>query len=244
MSKTADRSEEPQYQNAELHFYSELMNRSAAAPEIDNSWLITLADVLLLLLVFFIVFSVVMKKSNNPGTIEQGELAEEVVEEEPELSGKLSPIGEIIRNQIASDIKTLDLENDIFVVATNSEIVITLKERVAFRPARTAVLEDSKPILDNIARIIMKYPNFLIEINGHTDNIPIKTNRFPSNWELSVARATSVVKYFINNHSFDPSRFAVRGNADMKPVAPNDTPENRAKNRRVEIRLTETSPQT
>ncbi len=230
-------------QESAYPFYADLLNRSASDPETDNSWLITLCDVLLLLVIFFIVFLVSAK--NTETAADKGSNTIETVElKEERLNQKLAPIGEIIRNEIASEIKILDLENDIFVVATNSEIVITLKESVAFRPARTEVLEDSKPILDNIAGIIMKYPDFIVEINGHTDNIPIKTARFPSNWELSVARATSVLKYIIKNHPVDPSRFAVKGNADQKPVAPNDTPENRAQNRRVEIRLTETSPQT
>ncbi len=237
MQKLSEETTNPQ-QNAVDPFYADLLNRSASGPETDNSWLITLSDVLLLLVIFFIVLLISAK--NTYTTADKGIDTKETIE----LNRKIAPIGEIIRNQIASEIKTLDLENDVFVVATNSEVVITLKERVAFSPAKIDVLESSKPILDNIADIIMKYPDYTVEINGHTDSIPIKTARFPSNWELSVARATSVLKYFINNHSVDPSRFAVRGNADQKPVAPNDTPENRAKNRRVEIRLTETSPKT
>jgi chemotaxis protein MotB len=114
-----------------------------------------------------------------------------------------------------------------------------MKEKVTFNPAEAEIIQSSGPILSNIAEIIKEHPSFLVEIEGHTDNIPIKTSHYPSNWELSVARATNVLKFFIDNHSIDPSRFSVKGSADQKPVASNDSPENRAKNRRVEIRLKE-----
>jgi chemotaxis protein MotB len=67
----------------------------------------------------------------------------------------------------------------------------------------------------------------------------IRTSLYPSNWELSAARAMSVLKYFMNNHGINPSRLSIKGYADQQPMAPNDTPENRAQNRRVEIRLRE-----
>ncbi|KJU82777.1 OmpA/MotB domain-containing protein, partial [Candidatus Magnetobacterium bavaricum] len=74
-----------------------------------------------------------------------------------------------------------------------------------------------------------------------TDNIPIKTALYPSNWELSAARATSVLRYFIAKHAIEPDRLYVKGNADSRPLVPNNTPEQRAQNRRVEIRLKEIS---
>jgi chemotaxis protein MotB len=102
-------------------------------------------------------------------------------------------------------------------------------------------LQASVPLIAGIAEIIRTNPSYTVEIDGHTDTVPIHTSRFPSNWELSVARATSVLKYFIDVQGMDPSRFYVKGNADQRPVAPNDTPEQRAQNRRVEIRLRNSS---
>jgi len=69
--------------------------------------------------------------------------------------------------------------------------------------------------------------------------VPIKTPRYLSNWELSVGRSTSVLKYFIDKHGIDPSRLSIKGIADQHASVPSDTPENRAQNRRVEIRLKE-----
>jgi chemotaxis protein MotB len=144
-----------------------------------------------------------------------------------------------ILDEMGSEIKKLDLENDVSVHAVDKGIIITMEEKVTFRPGESETLKSSEPILDHIAHIIQRNPSFLVEIEGHTDNVPIKTRLYPSNWELSVARAASVLKYFINHHGITPSRLSIKGNADQKPAALNDTPENRARNRRVEIRLKE-----
>ena len=76
-----------------------------------------------------------------------------------------------------------------------------------------------------------------MRVEGHTDNIPIQTARFPSNWELSVARAVNVVKYFAEVSNIDPQRLSAVGYGESRPVVANDTPANRMKNRRVEILL-------
>jgi len=131
----------------------------------------------------------------------------------------------------------LYLGDDISIHVSNKEIIITIKEKVTFSPGEADILDSFKPVLDNIAEIIHKYPYFHAEIIGHTDNVPINTFRYPSNLELSVARATSVMKYFINDHYINSSRLSIKGDADKEPIAPNDTPVNRALNRRVEIRL-------
>ena len=74
-----------------------------------------------------------------------------------------------------------------------------------------------------------------VRVEGHTDNVPINTKRFPSNWELSTSRAVNVIKYFIRQRKVKPQRLSAVGYGESKPVFSNDTPENRARNRRVEI---------
>jgi chemotaxis protein MotB len=76
-----------------------------------------------------------------------------------------------------------------------------------------------------------------VVVAGHTDDVPISTSRFRSNWELSSARAVTVVHSLLGNPSVDATRVVVEGHADSQPLAPNDTPDNRAKNRRVELIL-------
>lgn len=210
-----------------------LIEKSRSAIDMDSNWLITLSDVLSLLLIFFVMFAVVSKTGAKP-------IAEKnhnyVAANTP--TGNFSTRDEMV-GEMSSEIKKHNLGNDVSVTAVNKEIIITLRERVTFRPGEADTLESSEPMLDGIAQIIKRYPTFLVDIEGHTDNVPIKTRLYPSNWELSVARATSVLKYFINHHGIDPSRLSIKGYADQKPLAINDTSENRAQNRRVEIRLKE-----
>jgi chemotaxis protein MotB len=209
-----------------------LRNRSASQNDLDSNWLITLSDVLSLLLVFFVVFTFMAKTKATSAKEPVGKAAETAAAEAP-ISQKTMVA------EMSETIKKLEMENDVSVHAVDKEIIITLKEKVTFMPGEAEALKSSEPILDDIARIIRQHPTFQVDIEGHTDNVPIMTQRYPSNWELSVARATSVLKYFINRHGIDSSRLSIKGNAEQKPLVDNDTPDNRAKNRRVEIRLKE-----
>lgn len=104
-----------------------------------------------------------------------------------------------------------------------------------FFPGGSAKLKmSSLKTLDQVAAILKQTERRVI-IEGHTDNQPVESKEFPSNWELASQRATSVVRYLIKYHKMDPKRFAAISYADQKPVAANDTPENQAKNRRIEI---------
>ena len=89
-------------------------------------------------------------------------------------------------------------------------------------------------ILDKLAPLL-KESYRQIRIEGHTDNLPINTPEFPSNWELSTARAVNVVKYMIEKHNFSPYIMSAAGYSEYRPVAPNDSIKNRALNRRVDI---------
>ncbi len=129
------------------------------------------------------------------------------------------------------------MERDVEVSLVNKDIVITMTEGITFKPAKSEILDKSGPIMGEIAESIRKNPSYTVEIDGHTDNLPIHTSQYPSNWELSEARATSVLKCFIDRYGIDPSRFYIRGYADRRPLVSNDSPEHRAQNRRVEIRL-------
>lgn len=224
------------YEEAATVSYHRVMDGFDETMDSDNNWLISLSDLLSLLLVFFIMF-VVMTKGSGANEKTRAAKGQNHVLPVAELNQKVAVPGETIRDEIKSGMKNLDLGDDISVLATNKEIIITIKEKVTFSPGEADILGSFEPVLDTIAEIIHKYPYFHVEITGHTDNVPINTFRYPSNWELSVARAASVLKYFINNHYIDSSRLSIKGNADQKPVAPNDTPANRAQNRRVEIRL-------
>lgn len=126
--------------------------------------------------------------------------------------------------------------NDI-IAATDTErgIVLVLEEQLLFETSRAEILDGAKPFLSKVGTLLNNIPNF-VKVEGHTDNRQISTYRYPSNWELSAARASSVIRYILNtNKDMDPQRFTAVAYGDTRPVAPNDSEENWGKNRRVEI---------
>lgn len=116
----------------------------------------------------------------------------------------------------------------------NARLLEALGDRVLFNVGEAGIKEDAAPALSAIAAVIAGIPND-IAIEGHTDNVPISNSRYSSNWELSTARAASVLEFLVRDRGLSPSRFSVSGYAEFRPVAPNETPEGRARNRRVDI---------
>lgn len=215
-------------------YHHGLISKSEASVDSDSNWLITLSDVFTLLLVFMVVFLVMSK--NSTGSVESGKDIELKVTADVHNEKTIIETG--IRDEIAERVSSLDLGEEVSVLAKGREVVVIMKEKISFMPGEADVLEGSQPLLGRIAEIINRHPEFLVEISGHTDNVPIETPLYPSNWELSVARSANVLKYFINTYVIDPSRLSIKGYADQKPLTSNDTPENRARNRRVEIKFT------
>lgn len=113
-------------------------------------------------------------------------------------------------------------------------LVIHIVEAALFESGQATLKPEALTILDRIAKEIMNLPN-QVRVEGHTDDRPITTTRFPSNWELSSARATSVVRFLIEKHDLSPERLSALGFGEYRPLAPNISDENRAKNRRVDI---------
>ncbi len=113
-------------------------------------------------------------------------------------------------------------------------LVIHVLESTLFESAQATLRPEALDVLDRIGKEIRDIPN-QIRVEGHTDDRPINTARFPSNWELSSARATSVVRYFIDKYSFPPDRLSALGFGEFRPMVTNNSDANRAKNRRVDI---------
>lgn len=128
--------------------------------------------------------------------------------------------------------------SDAINVEFNAQYVqLTLKGALLFDSGKADIREDAMPVLDKVGVILEKYSGNIIEIEGHTDNVPISGGRFADNSELSCARALSVFNYFLETTSLDPSLIKYAGRGEYVPVADNSTPEGRARNRRVEIRI-------
>ncbi|SIS89785.1 OmpA/MotB family protein [Neptunomonas antarctica] len=118
----------------------------------------------------------------------------------------------------------------------DGKLRIRVKGAVLFESGDSSFNRQMMPIMDGLLDILEKYPEYKLGIKGHTDNIPIETARFPSNWELSAIRATTVLRYLVRG-GIDPERVTATGYGDSLPIGPNDTPEQRSENRRIEFVL-------
>jgi chemotaxis protein MotB len=116
------------------------------------------------------------------------------------------------------------------------KLTVRMAEKVLFPSGSATVSKAGKDTLEKIADAFKDVKNRMIRVEGHTDNVPIKTERFPSNWELSSARAIAVVR-ILQDRGVEPTLLGAAGYASYQPVAPNDTAEGRAQNRRIEISL-------
>lgn len=127
-------------------------------------------------------------------------------------------------------------QGEVQIELIGSNIVIRFPERIVF-PSGSDELNDSfDSIINKLTKILSDVPG-LVTISGHTDNLPIDTFRFRSNWELSASRAVSVLHAILNNSDLDSNLFTVQGHADTQPIKPNTSAANRAENRRVEITI-------
>ncbi len=127
------------------------------------------------------------------------------------------------------------LDSKVMVVKTERGVVITLlTDKMLFKSGQAELLPDEMPLLQTISGILSSKLDNPVHVEGHTDDLAISTGRFPSNWELSVIRATTVLRY-LETHHVAAARLEASGYADQRPIASNDTDSGRRRNRRVEI---------
>ena len=137
-------------------------------------------------------------------------------------------------DKIKDALKELEKNRKLSFIVDENMLTIRISESVLFTPGKDEFLDEAHPVLDEVISILKGLSNS-IRIEGHTDNIPINTERFPSNWDLSSARSIAILKYFIKEHGFAPSRLSALGYGEYRPIDTNDTPSGRLKNRRVDI---------
>ncbi len=140
-----------------------------------------------------------------------------------------------IKKELGSEIE----EGKIEIEGKGSRIVIRIMERGSFPSGSAVFHEDFLDTMNKISRVLTKIDGS-ITVAGHTDNVPINTEKFRSNWELSSARAVSVTHALLINSDLDPIRFVIVGHGDTRPRVQNDTPKHKAMNRRVEIIINKT----
>ena len=139
-----------------------------------------------------------------------------------------------LKSSLQKYIEEYDYSNKIRLLENERGIIISIMDNILFQSGQADLSENSKPILTKMTQLLKTLPND-IRIEGHTDDIPIATAEFPSNWHLSIARATNTAYYLMNNLGLSQERVSVVGNSEFKPLAANDSDDSRALNRRVDI---------
>ncbi len=210
-------------------------------------WMVTYGDLMSLLLTFFVLLvsfsSIELAKFQKAMGSLKGALGVLPKEQSvlwqkepvfPQLSDFENRRVQKVISELRNVIKKKGLKDNVSLDATEDGIIIRIDSPILFDLGKAELKPASFPILDKILEMTQKWPNS-IRIEGHTDNLPIHNSKFPSNWELSTARALSVLRYFLNYGKIEPQRLAAVGYGEYHPLVPNNSIKNRAKNRRVEI---------
>ncbi|MFA7382048.1 MAG: OmpA family protein [Desulfurivibrionaceae bacterium] len=188
-------------------------------------------DVLTLMLVFFIVLYA--QQSPEAVPVVKSPTVDTTVAAPPEAgSPKISQIAE----------RHLDglLGNGFYITSSGQSLTLVLEEQLSFNSGQAMLASDAVAILDRVVGLIQEENDYDVVISGHTDNVPINNEFFRSNWHLSAARAVAVAEYFLGR-GVAPHRLTTQGFAEYRPLFSIDTPQNREKNRRVEITLSKKS---
>ncbi|MCK5687348.1 flagellar motor protein MotB [bacterium] len=231
-------------------------NSSFITYDDEATWLVTYADLMTILLVFFVLLYTLsfFEKEQYKHALETIKVQLEANEnligmmellEVPETMDTQITIEDItgmhsreksLFNKITKFAKKNSEKKNISTTILDGKIIVSVKGKAIFNSGSSSLNNTAISIFNEIIQILDDYPEYNINIKGHTDNIPISTNMFPSNWELSAVRATTVLKYLISK-GIDPKRLTATGYGKVMPLAPNTSEENRALNRRVEFVL-------
>ena len=141
-----------------------------------------------------------------------------------------------LKNSIAQALLNYKAD-ELTVYIKDGNVYVSLEEKLLFKSGSDVVNPQGKEALKTLAKVLNSTQDVTVLIEGHTDNVPIKTNVFKDNWDLSTARATSIVRILTKDDGFDAARITASGRGQFHPVKPNDTAEGRAANRRTEVIL-------
>lgn len=136
--------------------------------------------------------------------------------------------------KVNSYIRDLELEAEVSVMMQSSGVFVEIKDAILFESGSAELKPSGVELLGKLEEMLNDFENDIV-IEGHTDNVPMSSALYPSNWELSTARAVSVLRYLYEVKDVDPTRLSARGYGEYSPLVPNDSSENRARNRRVNL---------
>ena len=220
------------------------------------AWMTTFSDLMSLLLTFFILLfsmsSVSEEKFQAASQSIQTALSTggtSIIEGSGSASGTgtgesesqvedaaLPPEVQEMYEQVQEYLKENDLDSTLTITGDEKGIYVDIQESILFDSGRAVVKPEGRQTLDKLAKLLDEFDNRVI-VEGYTDNVPTGSSGFPTNWELSTERAISVLRYLTEENSLPPERFSATGFGEYNPKFPNDSAENRAHNRRVNIVL-------
>ncbi len=206
---------------------------------VEEDWLMSYADMVTLLMAFFL--SMLSVSHVDPVLFEQ--MKKGLRSDIGKDKDVKTPLGEI-KHDLDSLLEAERNRGEVSIDMGREGIVLEFSSSAVFDPGKAEIGPAARANMDKVAGAMkdIEYYKFAVDIEGHTDNIPIKTMQFPSNWELSVNRATNIVKYLIGK-GIPSERLKAAGYADTKPKAPNvdsdgrPIPGNQAKNRRIVLKI-------
>ncbi len=206
--------------------------------EDKEDWLITYADAITLLMAFFVML-LTFAEYDIPA------FEEAAAAIKSNLTGRdaTSPI-QLLKIDVQDVVYNMQADQVVKVEIDNKGVVIELSSSAFYIPGSAKIREEAHPVLEKMSQTFLapRYQNYVIEVEGHTDDDPINTAQFPSNWELSAGRAAGVVR-FLTEQGLEPFKMKATGYAETKPKAPNRDAqgnpivENKSKNRRVAVRI-------
>jgi chemotaxis protein MotB len=224
----------------------------------DERWLVSYADFITLLMVLFVI----LYSQGNINVEKYKRLADsmrtafslggaaEVVDKQINQAGGSSEDGtakpivipgipegptqtEEVAGQLTNMLSSTNLGNEVSVQTNIEGVMISLSEHLVFQASQAELPNEAKEVLNTIVEMLRPIDN-KIRLVGHTDDTPSTNPQYPTNWELSLARATSVARYLMDA-GIAPERFIISGQGEYSPIFPNDTPEHKALNARVEL---------
>ncbi len=236
-----------------------MAGRKKKAPEGDPGvpgWMVTYGDMMTLLLCFFVLLfsfstidvvkfrDVIIELqgalgvlTGGPMVLNLGDIPQKQISENPSASTQHM---EALQQSIEEKVTEEDMQGSIQTEINERGLMIRFTDTVLFDLGKAELRSEVYPILDAISEEITTISNS-IQVEGHTDPTPIHTSQFPSNWELSTARATAIIHFLLERGGIEPERLSAAGYAFYHPVVPNTSHENRAMNRRVDVIILESS---
>jgi len=220
-------------------------NQPSRSEKGHELWLLTLSDLLLLLMIFFVLlFGMTLQQQPQGSYSFWPQVAASTTPEETPVENQPAYVPDSASKEVLAaletDLRTIlgnqDGKEEVSLTRHADHLILTFPERILFDPGRAQLKPSAQRILDKVASLASAHPDLLVEVQGHTDDRPINTKRYPSNWELSVDRATQVVKRLIGL-GLDPAQISMKGFGEYRALYPNDSDLNRRKNRRVEIQF-------